>query len=781
MFRNYISIILVSAMSIWAFPLKAQFGTTLYSDPFDHLSADWEPIGIDDGSGSLEVSNGLLNINADENNVYGAYYAASSFAGHFEVVINFTDDDGIALGLFKDFGGEPSMDDYTMMTIVKNNEGAPVVSLTDRQRGEKDVLDNTNKVGDNRYRHTLDGNTFSVPFTGTAKKLRILRHAGQQFFHFFYAVEKEIDGRVFEDWIELSPSKEWGAPNASYYFGIFSVAGAVSVDQVEVSEMPLKDQDDTNTGFKATFRSYTWSGFTDSALVVTFGDAFPFRDEDRKFVFAHQTNNIPVWHLDNGALFSHGFYETWDDRGENGRNNILGCIEPMSDRLLAHSDVEVIEDNDVRKVVKWTYTIVNPQYKWPDFGDGVDRPEAVEYYYIYADGSILRKGQYTHKLDTDDFEAWFELAELIVIAGENQEPKALYETPSLSIHELGEEPLIFNNDERDEQFENGSRRMGAVALTAHVTDAPDLFYAFSDDRNTPETTTEGLSFSYEVTWHSREHNFGHWPVNKEPYFENNWCWNWSEWPQHVSHASFTGISTKADTDWSHLFDVRDDGRKVREMVMFMGLNEEGSSTTVEDKTNSWLFPGEVVMSNDSANFTDYSHKERIFTFEATKELPASYFEVTPKTKLFDPILRIQNWGSNDVFVNMNGRPLKRNEYVTFIDEDGELLVLIMGTYSNTVAVQVSSRPTISNIVTNVGQPLEVAVFPNPSEEGFVNIQLNNAAPATFTVFSLVGRKISSRRIQSGVHTLDTGELASGEYILRIEQNGGLSTHRLLVR
>lgn len=781
MFRRYtLSVLLTVVLALLIkLPLHAQFGTVIFSDEFSNSSEVWKPLGLAGGTGSIVVADGSMEITASAGSIYGAYYS-TSVAGHFEAEVEIDKDHGVGLALLKDIGGNPSLADYSMLTVMTNGDGVPVVRLRDRQNGTNDVLDNTNRVQDEKFSHLLNGRMYSVPFTKTAKKIKILRHSQQQFFHFYYSVDKEVDGEIFEDWIELSPSREWGVPNGKYFVGLFSLEGTTAFNKVRISALPLTDKSDLQTGFAVTRRPYTWSGFTGNALVVTFGDAFPFRTEDRKFVFWDLANNIPVWHLSNGALMSHGFLETWDDKIVNGEIRVKGCIEPMSDRLLAFVDLEVVEDNAVRKVIKWTYEIVNPDYKYPAFGLTDQRAEATEYYYIYADGSIVRKAEYEHTIHPD-FRNWFEHTELIVVAGENQRPESLFETPSLTIHELGKAPITHNNM-GESRFENGSARLGAVALTAHVKNAPELFYSFSDDLAIPQTHTQ-LPFSYEVTWHERDLDFGHWPINKEPYLETNFCVNWSQWPQHVSHASFIGVSVRGDQSWENVFLTRPDGTKYRELIMLMGMNERGSATTVEDKTNSWLFPGEVVMSNDSSSFKGYSHEEKHFKFETTKQLPACYFEVTPKTKLVNPIMKINGWGNHSVFVNVNGKSMSGNEYVTYIDSNGDLLLLVLGTYSDSVRIEVSSRPisVITNIESNKSSEGQPHIFPNPSNENIVNILFDEVKAVELVVLSSTGTEILQKSFESQLYQLRTDNLPVGSYILVLKYDDTVITRKIVTR
>ncbi len=674
--KKQIRSILMAGIFLASFSASAQFGTVLLSDGFENESNNWELFSIDGSTGFVDLSNGALNIDLESGNAFGTYYSPTSFSGHFEVEVEFNKDHGVAMALIKSVNGQPSPNDYSMITIKENNNGIIEVKLTDKQSGQQDVLDLTGLAEKSRYTHLLTGEEYSIPYPETARKLRILRHENEQFLHFYYAVEKEIDGELFHDWMELAPSKEWGTASGAYFVGLFSLEGNAQFNNVEVRQLPTRDQEDINTGFTITNRPYTWSGYTDSAMVVTFGGECLFSKEDRKFVFWRLTNNVPSWHLNNYSLFSYGFVETWD-----GGNP--GCHEPMSDRLLAFSDLEIVEDNEVRKVIKWSYELVNPDYKIPTNNEGEQFPEVSEYYFIYADGSIIRKIQYAPKLDTG-FRNWHELTELMLIAGGNKRPGSLLEYPSLTFHELDKAPMQFNNAS-EKKYRNNNKRLGATTLIAHVKGAPELFISFSDDTSTPNTHT-GLPLNYEVTWHDRKHNFGHWPIHKESYAEP--FKSGSSWPEHIAHTSLIGMGIDQGQDWKDNFLVREDGRKYRQWLGLVGMSEKDGDTTPEDQTNSWLFPGIVKMVDNSSSFIQYSHQDKYFEFETKPEKPACHFTVVPKTKLINPIIRIKQWGKKSVKVNMGGKALDSSDYVASIDEDGNLLLLIMGAYTGTVKIEV---------------------------------------------------------------------------------------------
>lgn len=661
-------------LSLASFSSAAQFGTTIYSSDFTNNINDWKALSVGGSYGSFETINGTLKVQLDSGEAYGAYYSALAFSGHFEVEVEFEEEEGVALGLLKAINGKPSVEDYSMIKISKNDEGVLEVKITDMQNGQKDVLDHTRLAKRSRYIHLLNGTEYSIPFKSTANKLRILRHKGEQFLHFYYAVEKEVNGKIYKDWMELAPSKEWGSIG-EYYVGVFSFDGTVNYDNIKVSELPKKDVRPGDFVFEVEERPFTWSGYTDNALVVSFGKEFPFAKEGHQFVFWALNNNIPVWYINNAALFSHGFVETWD-----GGN--LGCHEPMSDRLLAFTDLEILEDNKVRKVIKWTYQLVDPDYKHPDHGKGNQMPEATEYYYIYADGTIIRKIQYAPKLDTE-FRNWHELMELILIAGENNRPKDLLEYPSLSFYENGKAPVHYNN-EGELKYRNNNKRLGVTTMVAHVKDSPDLFYAFTDDKSIPETFSE-YPLNYEITWHKRTNNFGHWPVTKEPYaspFKSG-----SSWPQQIAHTSLIGMGVDLGRDWQQGFSIRQDGRKYREWLSLMGMNKKDGSVSAREKVNSWLFGGSVNMMDNSSSYIGYSYQDRYFEFRTLPKNPKCRFNISVENKLIHPVIKIKQWGQNPIKVKINNELLASYDLIKHLDDKGDLLLLILKTYEGDVEVE----------------------------------------------------------------------------------------------
>jgi hypothetical protein len=209
------------------------------------------------------------------------------------------------LAIIQEKGGQPDINNYTMIVADRNAEGTIIVRVQDCQDGKENVLDNTGKYeaaksgtgplsqwgqrsdwDADSYEHLLTGEQYSLPFNKTNKKFRIFRDNPAGFFHFYYAVKKTIRGKEAQDWSELLPSRDWANPNQKYFVALVAHSnGKALFDDVSALIKPEVDQSDVASGFKAVQREYNWSGFFGDAVVVSFGDAFKYREKDIKFVF----------------------------------------------------------------------------------------------------------------------------------------------------------------------------------------------------------------------------------------------------------------------------------------------------------------------------------------------------------------------------------------------------------------------------------------------------------------------------------------------------------------
>lgn len=663
---------------------------------FASSTGDWNEFYLQgDSAGTTAFAGDKLIVTTSGGAKYGVYHSVP-VSGHFYAEAVFEADEHIGIALIQAKNGKPDVDNYTMLCVDTNDEGIVVVSVKDCQNGVHNVLDNTGKLQPalkNRrrrfqdadtYEHVLTGKQYSVPFDETNKRIRIFRDSPAGFFHFYYAVKKNIRGKAATGWMELAPSKDWANKDRKYYVALVACSeGRAVFDGVEVVLKPTADKDDRKTGFSASRREFNWSGFFGDAVVVTFGDAFKFRNKDIKFVFWSEMNYVPAWYLHNQLMFTYEFVETW-----GGGNP--GCHEPMSDRLLRWSRADIVEDNAVRKIVRWHYVLCNPDYKVPDDDKGRQLPEVDEYWTFYPDGSGTRYIVYTPKLDTD-FRAANEVAELISLAGSATDSKPFFDSPALTFLNLDGG---LQDAHPGPKFDFGSHLddWDQMIMAVHFKDEPDIFCAFSTDENIPETYS-GYNIEYEIAWQSVNGRHSHWPVGKRPFTGNNG--SGGTWKAEVSHSCLVSCDVRTGTGWQDHFKIDERGRKYRDWVSLVGANKPGDLEGLRDKTRSWLYPGKITMLDNSSRFLKNDYSQKILLFEKTGTEKLCRFEITPdenSSVLINPAVRINNWGPYPVgSVMINDKTLPMGKYRFDLLDGKDLLIWINMTVDSKTRFTISTK------------------------------------------------------------------------------------------
>ena len=183
-------------------------GSIILSDPFNELSPEWQSFYLDGSEGgSYAIDQRSLRISSKDSK-YGLFNS-TPVSGHFYAEVNISADDHAGLALFhRNPDGTIGLNNCTSI-CVDSVDGEVNVYVSDRQNGSGNLLDNTYQVSAANYRHVLNGQQYSIKFSNTNYKLRIFHDNLSGFFHFLYAVKKEIKGVEKEDWIELFPSSGW--------------------------------------------------------------------------------------------------------------------------------------------------------------------------------------------------------------------------------------------------------------------------------------------------------------------------------------------------------------------------------------------------------------------------------------------------------------------------------------------------------------------------------------------------------------------------------------------
>lgn len=784
----------------------------IINDNFSTSSSNWQSVSLS-GSGNFSISGGNMSITANSGSTF-AVYNTTVLSGHFFVEVDFGQDDNVGLALFKaNTNGSIDTNNYSIIR-VENVNSIPTVSISDKQNGSSNVLDNSGAINPieklTRYRHSLNGSRYSLPFTSTGKKLRILRHSNEKFLHFYYFVEKNIDGQNVNGWIELAPSKEWAQLTGNFLMGLVATDGSATFDNVFAQTKPLNDIDDSSIGFAATWRELNWSGYSGNALVVTFDSAVaPLTGGTRKFVFWESFNNVPAWYLDNNLMYTYEFVETWD-----GPDTSDGPHEPMSDRLRRFSTVSLDYDGNDYKIIHWQYVLHDPDYKWPDFGVGTEKPIVDEYYKIYPDGRILRKIRYKAKLDSS-FRNWHELSELILVTGNTTDPGEHLDNPSLSIWPINGTLKSFNplgnNDSDDYEQSNND----ATILAVHMKNHPDIVNVFSDNSSS-HSTYSGDRIQIQKTWHDRTFHMSHWPINKEPYTtsDNNYFLSRTTWKEQIKHSSLAGIQSPDNTNWTNNFKIDpSDGREYKEWISYMSLSNNLNQTkadvqawlrapwdlysanplsnlalnkpTTTSSSRSGNVGGNVVDGKDGTRWeSQFTDTEWIYV-----DLGANYnidTVVINWESAYSSSYRIDtstdaiNWVT--VYTNNSA-----NGGLNVIDLDTTTVngryVRVYGTDRATgfghsiFEIKVYSDQSLSTQEVKLSD-IDIKIYPNPITGNELNISLNNPLFSVYEVkiIAMDGKTVFSEvlNINSVINpfTLNISNLDSGSYILELKSKSG---------
>ncbi len=170
--------------------------------------------------------------------------------------------------------------------------------------------------------------------------------------------------------------------------GNFSKYAVVKAPDIPVRKLPKIEKNPGQFGAYYTKLKYypgwdnLWPVDQDPDIVVC------FEKSPVKLIFWRGIRYGASWVSENENWMTDQSVETW----ENGKNDSEGCFEHMQDRHCRFSHVRIIENSDARIVVHWRYAPVSaynntwmpdPKTGWEAWID--------EYYYIYPDGSAIRK------------------------------------------------------------------------------------------------------------------------------------------------------------------------------------------------------------------------------------------------------------------------------------------------------------------------------------------------------------------------------------------------------
>lgn len=644
-------------------------------------------------TGKMSVNKNRLLLDAGPDMVCAAYLK-TPLSGNFYVETDFLKDDAVGLALFKVKEGQPDVDNYTMIT-VNSRGGVVYVNHYDRQQGKDNVRDirRPSRIAESRYEAKLDGSVYSIPYTATNKRLRILHESLSNTFHFYYGTRLDKWGIVSNDWMELAPLYSWLPTDEEYYVGVIcrnessTERKQAEYGSLKLFQVPETDRDDSATGFSVQERPYVWSGFSGDATVVTFGDDFAY-DKNIKFVFWDRNNNAPMWRLNNQFQLNFEF-------SEGGDRMFQGCHEAMSDRQRHGQYIRVLEDNAVRKRILWHGISLNPDYHYAgeDKG-GVDKPTYDEYWTFYPDGTAIRHFIDKPKMDIEGRRrSWGpEFIELMPIGGSLVEAGDLCDEPALTLMDMTGRKNDFHPPV-SKTFNPDTWSWEQIIFNAHFKEGmPDFYIVYSQSDKFPDTWC-GLKLQGQLSWQSPEHKFSHWPVGREPYGQNVSrglvaSQSHSSYANEVTHTSLVsaGFYEKGTTYEGNYKVDSLDGRKYRSHVMLVGISTPGENENIKDGVHTWLFPGKIVMLTDGCSFLGNNREERCLEFIDRGNIgKCSFGVIAGERPIVNPVIKVKRWsGRTRVSVKVDGKSVKSISTI----ENGDLLVWINATVKETGVISI---------------------------------------------------------------------------------------------
>ena len=377
-----------------------------------------------------------------------------------------------------------------------------------------------------------------------------------------------------------------------------------------------------------------WPVDQDPDIVVCF-DKNP-----SKLIFWRGTRYGPAWVSENENWMGDQSLETWG----NGENDIEGCFEHMQDRHCRFSHVRIIENNDARAVIHWRYALVSSHdHTWmPDPKTGwecwVD-----EYYYIYPDGSAIRKVSW-NKGTTGDA---IQYQESLPSTQPGQRNQDLLENDYVSVADYDYHTRTVSVD---------MRRQPADWLGKYTVQQFNF-----KSQNKPYICFEPGNDMW-VRWIDVGYN--HYPVNQAR-SDGRWAKTLDR-PAHISSSPCSDPVIHENGNrmyWIGLYGMND--MKINELIRF---------------GRSWAYASEISVTGNGYISKGYDKTERCYQLENNNS-KAGKVEFTLKgskdSPVIDPAIRVKNWNSNVAKILVNGKE-NINAKVGIIHQlDGDDLVIYL--------------------------------------------------------------------------------------------------------
>jgi len=392
----------------------------------------------------------------------------------------------------------------------------------------------------------------------------------------------------------------------------------------------------------------TFSEVSGPGVVVEFG-------KNWRLVFWSKAQYVACWDLGREVWFTPEWFETSSMEDNH-------CYEPIMDKKLKYTQVEIIESGDARARIHWHYALCNLNYEIFNGNTTAD-----EYYTVYPDGIAVRKlvGWPGNESDLGGNPKFWEVGEWILVNGKGTTPEEnLEKEHAFTLQNLKGDKIVISWPMQP-QFQPLCKDYPSIADwdayigIIHVKDRPNPFIVVPRNK---------ALFPYKpcASCHKDHPQFNIFPGVS----------TYKHWPIYEAENFVTGIDAGNDVGkvathtsiccfgYSYMAFERPPRPTV--WLYLTGATENASSTYLSELAASWINPAfiEVETADHRGRgitpYQGYKFSERAYTFKA--EGDKLNFVMKPRVKVINPVFRIDNWKSDSVNVRVDDAHLGENEY-----------------------------------------------------------------------------------------------------------------------
>ncbi len=427
---------------------------------------------------------------------------------------------------------------------------------------------------------------------------------------------------------------------------------------------------------KAYETELIFSGVTSHAVIVEFGK--PWR-----LVFWARAQYVGCWDLGKDVWFTSEWVET------NSPED-LHCYEPIMDKKLKYSKVEIMESGDARAKVHWHYACNDMRYRVFHGNTTAD-----EYYTVYPDGVAVRKVVMWpgNESDHGGNPNFWQMGEFILINGKGTTPEQnLQKKEAFTFQNESGEKISFKWP-LPSPLPNGHlplcakypkiAKWNTYIGRVHVVNRPNPYVIFPRDKRLfpfkPCAHCKG-DHPYFGLFQGKGNTYKHWPVTLDEDFIL--ATNAGEDVGKVAtHSSFLDINYSWRDKSNRLLSV-DTPPRPTSWLFLTGATEEPSSFLI-DLAKSWLNPAKIEtgfesgplpwgMSSGRVLYEGYAYSERAYVFRKYGE-DLIEFAMKPQVPVINPVYIINGWKSKELKVMWNNEPLSSNRFKSQLIGDDLIL------------------------------------------------------------------------------------------------------------